>query len=188
MSNSAKRMSGFSTVELVIAVGIFLVMSAVAIPNSLRMLQSYRAGSSVRSIASQLALAKMLAAQDFTQTQVSCNFATNSCQLQACTTKGVNTCTAFTSDTHEGSSLILPQGLNFGFGSASTPAGTQTAIGNTTPVVFNSRGIPVDNTNAATGNDALYVTDQAGDTYAVTVYASGKIALWQYVAGAWRAR
>ena len=46
--------------------------------------------------------------------------------------------------------------------------------------------IPIDNTATPTANDALYITDSNGDTYAVTVYLSGKVAVWRYTGGAWK--
>jgi len=75
--------------------------------------------------------------------------------------------------------------MSFGFGSVSTPAGTQTPIQNTAQILFNSRGIPVNSTGTPTGNYGLYLTNQAGDTYAVTVYATGRVAMWRYDNGVW---
>jgi len=155
----------------------------MSIPNVVKMLQVYQAASSSRSLASTLALAKMDAARNFTQTQVNCNLAGNSCQVQICTNKGAITCNAFTP---EGGPVLLSQGTTFGFGSISVPAGTQTIIQNTAQIVFNSRGIPVDNTGTPTANDALYLTGQGGGTYAVTVNATGKVSVWRYINGAWR--
>lgn len=177
---------GFSTVELVIALVVFLIVAAIVVPNTLSMMEAFRASASVRSIAGQLQLAKMRAAADFTQTQVNCNLAGRSCQLQVCTTKGAITCTTFTNDTKDGSLYNLPSNVIFGFGGATGPAGTQAPLQNTALIVFNSRGIPIDNTGAPTGNYGLYMTDQAGHTYAVTIYPTGKIASWRLVNGAWR--
>jgi Tfp pilus assembly protein FimT len=149
----------------------------------MKLLQSYQAASSSRSLASTLALARMDAARNFTQTQVNCNLAANSCQVQICTNKGAITCNAFTP---EGGPVLLSQGTTFGFGGITVPAGTQTTIQNTAQILFNSRGIPVDNTGTPTANNGLYLTGQGGRTYAVTVYATGKIAVWRYNNGAWR--
>jgi len=172
---------GFSVIELAVVTAIFLIVAAIAIPTTMTALQTYRTSSSARSIASQLALAKMTAASNFTQAELNCNLAGNSCQLEVCTTKGVSSCTTFT---NQGGAVLLSPGVSFGYGSITTPAGTQTTIQNTAQIVFNSRGIPVI-AGAATSNDALYVTDQAGDTYAVTVYASGRVAVWRYGGGVW---
>ena len=94
------------------------------------------------------------------------------------------TCTTFTND---GGPIYLAQGLSFGYGSITSPAGTQTTISNTSPVIFNSRGIPITAAGVATATDAIYLTDQYGDTYAITVYASGKVTTWMYSGGAWHA-
>jgi hypothetical protein len=39
--------------------------------------------------------------------------------------------------------------------------------------------------NTATANDAIYFTNQAGTTYAVTVLATGKVSVWAYNASTW---
>jgi prepilin-type N-terminal cleavage/methylation domain-containing protein len=176
------RQGGFSATELVIVVVVFAIIIAIAIPQAVGILRSNRVLSDTRSIASQLALAKMRAADGFTQTQLSCDTTANTCQLQVCTSKGAGGCNTFS---NEGGPVLLSQGVSFGFGNLTTPAGSQTTIQNTTQIAFNSRSIPVDNTGAPTGNYGLYLTDQSGNTYAVTVYASGRIAVWRYGNGVW---
>ncbi len=173
---------GFSTIELAIVVTIILVIASFAIPQAISTQRAYRALSDVRSLASQLALAKMRAADGFTQARLNCNLTANSCQLEICTSKGAGACNTFSA---EGGPVLLSQGMTFGFGSITTPAGTQTSIQNTAQVLFNSRSLPVDNTGAPTGNSGLYLTDQFGNRYAVTVYASGRIAVWRYGNGVW---
>lgn len=56
--------------------------------------------------------------------------------------------------------------------------GLGAAIGNTACIVFNSRGVPVDNTNKATPNDAIYLTDGV-TVYGVTVDIGGLIKTWR---------
>jgi L-lactate permease len=51
------------------------------------------------------------------------------------------------------------------------------AIADTACVVFNSRGIPVDNTGTPTNNDALYITDGT-KVGAVTLSAAGLVTVW----------
>ena len=43
--------------------------------------------------------------------------------------------------------------------------------------MFNSRGIPIDSTGAATGANAVYLTDGTA-VYATTVSATGMTQLW----------
>ena len=178
----SKGTSGFSMLELLIIVTLSLIVGTFGLLQLNGMVKKFRASSDVRSIASQLALAKMRAANSFTQSRLNCDLTANSCQLEVCTTKGASTCTTFSS---EGGPLRLSQDIRFGFGSISTAAGTQGTIQNTAQILFNSRGIPVNDTGAPIGTYGLYLTNQAGDTYAVTVYATGRVAMWQYTNGTW---
>jgi Tfp pilus assembly protein FimT len=61
---------------------------------------------------------------------------------------------------------------------AETTAGTVGDAASSACIVFNSRGIPVDNSGAPTTNDALYVTDSSS-VYGVTVLATGLIQTWR---------
>jgi len=173
---------GFSTIELAIVVTVIALILSIAIPTAITTLRAFRASSDARSIASQLALAKMRAANGFTQSRLNCDLTNNTCQLEICTSKGASTCNTFTA---EGGPVNLSTGSTFGFGSITTPAGSQTSIQNTAQIIFNSRSLPVDSTGAPTGNYALYVMNQANDIYAVTIYASGRVAVWRYGNGAW---
>ena len=51
-------------------------------------------------------------------------------------------------------------------------------LATTACITFNSRGVAIDtNTGAPTGNDAVYITDNA-QVYAVTVGATGMSQVW----------
>ena len=177
--------NGFSLVELAIVVAIILLIVSLALPSAISSLRAYRASADARSIAAQLALTKMRAANAFTQARLNCDTTANTCRVETCTTKSASTCTTFNA---EGETINLSTGSSFSFGSISTPAGSQTSIQNTAQIVFNSRSIPVDSTGAATGNYALYVTNSSGNQYAITVYASGRVAVWRYGSSAWNAQ
>ena len=174
--------AGFSIIELAIVLTILALIAVLAIPQATKTLRAFRASSDARSIASQLALTKMRAANGFTQARLNCDLTANSCQTEICTSKGASACNTFTA---EGGSLSLSQNNTFGFGTITTAAGSQTSIQNTAQIVFNSRSLPVDSTGTPTGDDALYLTNGNGDTYAVTVYASGRVAVWRYNSGTW---
>ena len=177
----ANGQRGFSYIEVAIVVVILMLIASIAIPQAISTMRAFRASSDARSVASQLALAKMRSADGFTQARLNCDVTANSCQLEVCTSKGASTCNTFSA---EGGPVLLSQGVSFGYGSITTPAGSQTSIQNTPQVLFNSRSLPVDSTGAPTGNYGLYLTNQSG-TYAVTVYASGRIAVWRYGNGVW---
>jgi hypothetical protein len=82
--------------------------------------------------------------------------------------------------------------VRFGFGTLSDPPpGTQATIAlsplctddagadlaNTSCIIFNSRGIPIDSAGAPTGGNGLYLTDGTG-VYAVTITATPLIRFW----------
>ena len=184
-SRRRKFEAGFSLVELAIVVTIILLILSLALPTVISSMRAFRASADARGIAAQLALTKMRAANRFTQARLNCDTATNSCRVETCTSKGASTCNTFTA---EGETIRLSQGSSFSFGSITAPAGSQTSIQNTTQILFNSRSIPVDSSGAVTGNYALYVMNPAGNQYAVTVYASGRVAVWRYNSGTWNAQ
>ena len=83
--------------------------------------------------------------------------------------------------------------MTFDYGVVSTPPpSTQDAIGqappctddagvviaNTSCLMFNSRGVPIDDCGAPTAVDALYVTDGSA-VYAVTFSATGMLLVWR---------
>ena len=174
--------AGLGLIEVAIVVAILMILASLAIPQIIRTRRALRAVSDARGIASQLALAKMRAADGFTQTRLNCSVAGRTCQLEICTNKGTTTCNTFSA---EGGPLRLSDDSAFGFGTITAPAGSQTTIQNTLQVLFNSRSLPIDTSGAPSGNYAIYLTNAAGDSYAVSVFASGRVALWRYNNGSW---
>jgi hypothetical protein len=92
----------------------------------------------------------------------------------------------------EGGSVETSDGVTFGYGGLTAPPpNTQVAINQSTEcdddtgvpieqtacVTFNSRGIPIDNTGAPTGNNALYLTDGSA-VYVTTLTATPLVRLW----------
>jgi Tfp pilus assembly protein FimT len=170
---------GFSLLELLAAVAILMVLSAMVVPAIATMMQSFRLNGSSRAIASQLSLARMRAAGEFTQARLNFNLAANppTYQLELLN-KGTS---AFAI---EGGVQTLSTGVVYGSGAIGVPAGSQTTVAQTAQIVFNSRGIPVDNAGAPTGLDAIYLNNSR-QTVAITVYADGRIARWRWSGTAW---
>src|ERR1051326_5199827 len=139
------RMRGFSVVEIALVLLIAMGILGITIPAVQTILRSYQAAADARSLAIQLALVRMRAGANFTQARLNCNLVAKSCQLEIFN----KTTSQFQA---EGGAQLLSQGVSFGFGSITTPAGTQTTIQNSANILFNSRGIPVDSTGAATGD------------------------------------
>lgn len=171
--------------ELSIVVAVMLVILAIGIPNLQTAIQSYRTAGDVRVIASQLALAKMRAAANFTDARVNFNsFAYNSStgtyqyQLEV-----YNQSTAAWAIDQTGTVNTGLQNLStntvYGYGSIATAAGTQGTISNSSLIEFNSRGVPVTSGLVATGSYAVYLNNGSGQYFAVTVSPSGNIQMWQ---------
>ena len=190
---------GFSLIELVIAMVVGIILTAMAVPTVMSVAHNLRTGGDAHDINSAIILTKMRAAADFTQSRIYFKLNSNTFEIHTCTkavgTTGACTWPAAGTAQNEGgpSAEPLSTGDSFGFGSVSTPpSNTQTTIGeapacldnsgntiaNTACIVFNSRGIPIDSTGTPTGNDAIYLTD-GRSVWAITISATGLIQTWR---------
>jgi Tfp pilus assembly protein FimT len=171
---------------MLVVLGIIGIVAAIAMPATTQTLADLRLRGDARSVHNMVGLAKMRAASRFSRSRVYVDLTTNSFHLEHWD-KGASTWVT------EGGSTTLSDGVEFGFGDvASPPPSTQTALGQsplcktddgediagTSCIVFNSRGIPVNDTGNPTGNSAFYLTDNVVATYAVTLSATPLIRLW----------
>jgi Tfp pilus assembly protein FimT len=193
------RARGFSLVEMMVVASIVIVLLGMALPEMVDVASRYRLSGAARGIAGEIGLARMRAGAEFTQAHLMANTSAGTYWIEVCTTKNTSTggCTTFTQEPQDGT-YYLPPGITFSYGTITTPPpNTQSSIGQTTEIRFNSRGIPIDPTALTpTGNDALYLTSGVGSSgvaadgvggqfYAVTVNASGKVSLFHYSGSAW---
>jgi prepilin-type N-terminal cleavage/methylation domain-containing protein len=208
----AKRMSGaergFTLIQLMVALVILLILFSIAVPRLTKTFESYQISGAARGIAAQLSLARLRATAGFTQAQLVINTSTQAYQVQYCSTQNTSTggCTTWTSDvagnagtvgtqayactpaawTAQCGTQYLPGPVSFGYGSISTGAGGQTTIGQTSPIIFNSRGITVNSTGGpTTSTNAIYLASKDGQYYAITVSLGGKPTLYMYSGSAW---
>ena len=203
-----KRQRGFSMVELLIVVIILFILLSIAIPSITSIGQSLRIGGDTRAIAAQLHLARMRAAADFTHARVYIDLNGNTFRVEiwnkasACwqTDGDSNSCTQTTSPV-----TPLAQGDTFGFGSISAgpTAATSTIaqapvckvgvagasaganISNTACIEINSRGYPVDSTNAIVASDAIYLTNNSQLFSAIAVSIAGQPTAYSYSGSGW---
>ena len=175
---------GFSMAELMVVAGVMLILTGIILPQIQSFVHLYALSGAAREIAGQISLTRMRAGAEITQAQFVVNPIAESYQIQTCTAKNTTTgdCSAWTS---ENGTQYLPPGIFFGYGSISTPADSQTTIGQTTSIIFNSRGIAITPGNNPTTNDALYLTNRWGQFCAVTVSAGGKTTVWKYTGSRW---
>jgi len=185
--NGKNSTRGFTITELLVGLVVVLVLSALAIPNTLATLRAYRLAGSARSLAHQLSLARLRAETDFTQSQLVIDPGTNSYSVQVCTVAGkANNCTT-TADYANEETQILASGMSFGFGPAGSAAPGQSPMQQTLQTRFNSRGVPIllDGSGNTNANDVIYLTDGQATTFAVSVTVGGHVRVWQYNAGGW---
>jgi prepilin-type N-terminal cleavage/methylation domain-containing protein len=186
---------GFSIVEIMMAAIIAGILAAIAIPSVLTVLSNMRTLGDARGLNDEIALAKMRAAANFTLARVYADLSAGTFHLEYWE-KPDTTCPTGCWVT-EGGTQTLSSGVSYGTGGISSPPNlTQTTIGqapaclqnpsdatstvsNTACVVFNSRGIPMDYTQAPTSEDALYITDGKALVFGLTVSATGVIRTWQ---------
>jgi type II secretory pathway pseudopilin PulG len=188
---------GFSYIETMLAVTVASILTAAAIPAARGIMQKHRSNGDVRAVSTSVALAKLRAAANFTHARVYVDRAANTLQVQVWD-RTANTWVA------EGPLQSLSDGDTFGYGSLSTPpTNTQSAIGqapacqtdsetaanstgtisNTSCLIFNSRGVPIDHAGTITGDNAVYLTD-GSSVYGVTVSATAVLRTWRTDIGA----
>lgn len=183
--------AGFSLVELVAYMAVMVTLAAFVLPFTRSTLNAHNLTGDARNVASAISLAKMRAAASFTKARVFVNLSSGTFRVERWL-KNTNTWTI------EGIEKQLSSTVGFGFaGIGAPPPNTQgviaqapaclnaanVALANTACVVFNSRGIPIDNAGAPTAVDAYYVSD-GSTVFGVTVSTGGLIQLWRSNLGA----
>jgi prepilin-type N-terminal cleavage/methylation domain-containing protein len=180
---------GFSLIELLMVVGIMGVIAVIAVPMSGNSIRYLKLSGDARDVANATAVAKMRAAAKFTQSRLYVDINGRAFYVQTLD-KATNTWVT------EGGSTLLSSTVTVSYGPVATPPpDTQTTIdqapecvtpgsppvtvANTACIIFNSRGIPIDDaTGSPTGLDAIYLTDGTS-VYGITVAATGFIRTWQ---------
>ena len=174
---------------------IVVVMAAFVLPFTRTTLNAMSLNNDARNLTSGVSLAKMRAAAYFTQARLYVDLAGRSFHVERWQKTGVPGWVT------EGPTTTLSSTASFGFaGVGAPPPNTQAAIGQAPPClnaagqaiagtaceVFNSRGVPIDDTNAPFGSGAFYVSD-GSVVFGVTISAGGLIRLWRanVVGGTW---
>jgi len=195
---------GFSVIEVVIVVAIIAILAALAIPGFQAMTRYLRLSGDMRNMNGVVAQAKMRAASDFTRARAYADLGANTFHMEAWNKNGNGGAGCWQTDgdvanpcTVNGTSPVQPLSVGVTFGTAGLAAGgsnPQTAIAqaakcdngagglieNTSCIVFNSRGIPINGLTGAplTGaQDAFYINDTY-NVWGVTVRATGAIQVW----------
>jgi len=189
---------GFSLMQLVVVVAIFIVVAGIAAPHFLSSAQPVRIRNDANALANLVMMARMRASTEFAHVEVVCTTNTTpaTCVLESSQFPNYTSYTAGS----EPQKIYLSSGVSFGIPSTitgylpnqSTAAyqGDQTentpTVTTTPSIPFNSRGLPVDPTNgtALQPDYALYLTDVTGHYYALSVNMAGRPDIYQFANGA----
>ena len=173
---------GFSRVELLVVVAVMLVLAAISIPQVWGLVETYRVGADARSIAVQLTLARISGGAQNTDARInfnSCTSGSTKYQLEIYSQSS-------SAWQQQGGQTGLSTGVSYGYGSISTPVGSQSSITNSPCYVeFNSRGLPIDSSGNPTANYTIYIINNQNLCFAVTVLLSGRIQVFEYTGSAW---
>lgn len=183
-TSSLRRQDGFSLIDMLAAILVIGIVAAMVLPATGSSLAAQRFRGDGQAISNLLALAKMRAAALSTHARLFVNRANNTYSMQTWQRPAGPWVT-------DGGVMQISRGVTFGAGVIATPPPTQATmalapvckgddmmdIANTTCIVFNSRGVPINSANVPTGGNALYLTDGVG-VYAITVTATPLIRLW----------
>ena len=177
---------GYSLVELMAFMAVMVTLAAFVLPFTRSSMNALNLSSDARNVMSTVSLAKMRAAASFTQARVVVNLGSGTFYVEHWQKNPA----AWIS---EGVVRTLSSTVSFGFaGITAPPPNTQPAIAQAPPcldaagaviagtacIVFNSRGVPVDATNAPTATGAFYVGD-GSMVFGITTSTGGLVQLWR---------
>ena len=172
---------GFSAAEVLLVV-LLLLLAALIVPGVSAALNAWQLNADARKISTTLMSAKLRTTSQATRYRVHFDVPNNSFNCQR-----FNRTTGNYVDIADESAVTLSDGIsNSGIrltaDSPSGPTGFPTTSSEF--VIFNSRGIPVDNGGVPTGANVVYLSNSS-TSYAVTVSQVGRIQLWKLDGSQW---
>jgi len=179
------QQQGTSLLELTVVVAVIMILSTMAMPLVVNAMRTFRIAGDARSIAGELSLARLRAANDFTRTRLHLNTTAGGAfdgtfQVELWDAVGGQ----FVA---EGGTQSLAPGDSFTVGTlSSAPPNTQSTLAETGDIVFNSRGVAVDPaTLSPIDGDVIYIGNSSQQYYAISVGSGSRIVTWQYDGANW---
>jgi prepilin-type N-terminal cleavage/methylation domain-containing protein len=178
---------GFSLLEMVIAVAITLILASFAVSNLLTFKAGYDYNTAARELAAVTQKARGAATSTDTRYRISVDLANGQYQMDACTTpnRPAKTCTAWTIAPDPGL-IVLPPGVTLTTsGISSPPPGFGTSVTQAQYVVFNSRGIQIDDSGNPVDARCVYLQGKLKPPVAVCTSLSGRTGVYRLTGTVW---
>lgn len=187
MSIGNSRDLGFTAVELLIALAIFVSLAAVAVPISNSMIEDSRLRGDAQGLTSSIALAKMTGATKFTRARLRIDRNAGTYQVETWQTTGTPAWVM------EGGQQRLSYQGEFNAGPVTTPppnsqgtlaqpaaclAADGTDIAGTSCVHFNSRGLSISSAGVPTTTQVVYLRGATG-VFGIVISATGRLEVWR---------
>ena len=179
---SKHREHGFSVIELVTVATIIVILVAIAVPQMLGAIYSWRINGAASDLAGLIQQARILSEKQNTTTPIYTGAVETNAQGAFIGTSGTSWATGepdvpYAANVTNGTAANAPSTLSPGF--TPEPAGTT--------LYFSGRGLPVKASGATyvpSNGVIFYLTDIHGDWAAVSVTGAGRTKVWRYT-GAW---
>lgn len=191
MSTRPSASAGFSAIELLVVLAVAGTLAAMTVPMSMSMVDEYRLSGDAHDVSNSIALAKMSASAQFTRARVRINLTAGTFQVEQWQKTGTPAWVA------DGGISPLATGDTFGPGTiGAPPPNTQVAvaqapacrdaanavIANTACVLFNSRGISIDEAGAISTVRLIYLSGPTA-VFAVAVSGTSQLQVWRIPPG-----
>lgn len=185
-----KGSEGFSAIELLVVVAIAGGIAAIAIPASTNMVNEFSLSGDAHGVSNSLALARLTAAANFTRTRLYVDRAANTYRIErwnkatALWQAVTGTSSLGTLNTFSSGAIAAPPPNSQPVLGQPTPCLTAAAapIANTSCVIFNSRGVPIDSTGVPTATAVIYLNGPTA-VFGVVIGTTSQLAMWRISPG-----